>query len=361
MHPAHWLSTLALALLLAAPAVAETPDWIAQLQRPPAPGLAEVPAETPTPAEIQTQQARIESQWREFLGRIDVPPGPPAMRLLEEVVLEDGITRRHIELEVEPGIWTTAYLLVPPGKGPFPAVVSLHPTSVGSIRVDVGLVPDRLSRAFGIQLARRGFVTIAPRNYLWRADEEAFSRTMATEFLERRPGTLGMMKMVHDASRAFDFLLTLPEVDPARIGTIGHSLGGKEVTFFMALDPRVACGVSSEGGIELPFSNYQDPWYLGAAIQQPGFNLRLGELLWLIAPRPFLLIGGDSGDDDPRSVDGYQSWPAIAEALPVYRALGAPAALGLLVHDKGHDVPDDVRDLAMRWLEHHLKPNRQAE
>ena len=38
-----------------------------------------------------------------------------------------------------------------------------------------------------------------------------------------------MAKMTWDAIRATDLLLTGPEVDPARIGSIGHSLGGKEV------------------------------------------------------------------------------------------------------------------------------------
>ena len=51
---------------------------------------------------------------------------------------------------------------------------------------------------------------------------------------------------------------------------------------------------------------------LGDALKQPGFTREHHELLALAAPRPFLLVGGDSAD-------GTASWPFVAAALPVYR------------------------------------------
>ncbi|WP_417649362.1 alpha/beta hydrolase, partial [Enterobacter hormaechei] len=73
---------------------------------------------------------------------------------------------------------------------------------------------------------------------------------------------------IWDLQRVVDYLLTRPDVDPARIGIIGHSLGGKMALYGAAFDPRIKAVVSSEPGISLKFSNYQDFWYFGKAIEE---------------------------------------------------------------------------------------------
>src|SRR5207237_6527129 len=122
--------------------------------------------------------------------------------------------------------------------------------------------------------------------------------------------------------RGTDLLLSRPEVDPARICSIGHSLGAKEVLYHAAFDDRIRAAVSCEGGIGLSFSNWDADWYLGRQIHAPGFRHDHQELLALIAPRAFLLVGGGSAD-------GPQSWPYVEAALPVWRLFGAEERLGL--------------------------------
>src|SRR5262249_35084423 len=151
-------------------------------------------------------------------------------------------------------------------------------------------------------------------------------------FARRHTGVKGMAKMLFDATRAVDLLANLSEVDPARLGAIGHSLGAKEVLYLSAFDTRIRASVSSEGGIGLSYSNWDAPWYLGEAIRRQGFPLDHGQVLALSAPRAFLLIGGDSADGD-------QSWPLIEAALPVWKLAGAPEAVGLLNHRQGHAFP----------------------
>ena len=45
---------------------------------------------------------------------------------------------------------------------------------------------------------------------------------------------------LHDAMRGVDYLLTRPEVDPARIGVTGNSGGGTQTSLMMLADPRIA-------------------------------------------------------------------------------------------------------------------------
>ena len=90
--------------------------------------------------------------------------------------------------------------------------------------------------------------------------------------------------------------------------------------------------MSCEGGIGLSFSNWDAEWYLGKQIHRPGFHHDHHELLALVAPRAFLLIGGESAD-------GAQSWPYMEAALPVWRLFGAEDRLGLLRHAHGPRFP----------------------
>jgi pimeloyl-ACP methyl ester carboxylesterase len=157
-----------------------------------------------------------------------------------------------------------------------------------------------------------------------------------------------MAKMLHDATRAVDLLAARPEVDPRRLGAIGHSLGAKEALYLAALDPRVRAAVSSEGGIGISFSNWDAPWYLGDRVRQSGFPLDHAQVLALAAPRAFLLIGGDSAD-------GLASWPYIEAALPVWALLRAPDAIGLIDHHQGHAYPPEARSRAEEWLDWFLR------
>lgn len=150
--------------------------------------------------------------------------------------------------------------------------------------------------------------------------------------------------MLFDGQVALDILAAQPDVDRARIGCIGHSLGAKEALYLAAFDPRITAVVSSEGGIGTKMSNWDAEWYLGDAVTHPGFAREHHELLALAAPRPFLLVGGDSAD-------GAASWPWIAAAQPVYRLYGEPIRLGLLNHGRGHAVPPDVLPRLLEWME----------
>jgi hypothetical protein len=113
----------------------------------------------------------------------------------------------------------------------------------------------------------------------------------------------------------------------------------------------VKTGVASEGGIGLTFTNWDASWYLGPAIKEPGFQLDHHQLLALIAPRPFLILAGESGRG---AADGDRTWPYLEAALPAYRLYGEQARLALYNHREGHTVSYKSFERIVAWLKGYL-------
>ena len=332
------------------PRIADVP-WLAEVQSPSANVV--VPKATLSPlvaandglAEWKIRRDVIQQRWLDFLGKMPDRPDLTWKRISSEVV--QGVRRDLIEYQSEPNWPTQAYIVQPDDKPPAlrPAVAVFHSTVPHSIRQPAG-VEGKPEKAFAWELAKRGFVTICPRNFLWPDNTHIDTDLQTKRFQQRHPQTTGMAKMLYDARLAIDILQRLPHVDPQRIGAVGHSLGAKEVLYLAAFDDRIQAAVSSEGGIGVDFSNWDAAWYLGAKIREQN-DLQHHQLLALSAPKPFLLIGGDSAD-------GVQSWSYVSAAAAVYRRYGQPVRLGLLNHGQGHSVPKIAEERIYSWLETYL-------
>jgi dienelactone hydrolase len=292
------------------------------------------------------QRMRLKAQWQAVLGELPKHKAPLETQVIATEDLTN-FTRQFIRYQVEAGLYTDGYLLTPkPLTGRLPAVVVFHPTTPVQAKGVAGLDPEYAEEKWqGVQLAERGYLAWCPRNYIeapgtrWEGN--------AARVLAQHPTWVGMTRMVWDAIRAADFVESLPNVDPKRIGCLGHSLGGKVVLYAMAFDERYRAGVSSEGGIGLKFSNWEAPWYFGKKITQPGFSLENHQVLALVAPRAFLLLAGDSADSD-------RSWAFIQAVMPVYKLLGAPENIGWFNHHQGHRYGPDARAVAEEFLDQHL-------
>ena len=298
------------------------------------------------------QREVLRKEWLEVLGSL--PACKP--RLKTEILNTEhlpGFTRQHLRYQVEDGLFTDGCLLKPKNaKGKLPAVVVFHPTTPLQARSVASLdaeYPDEKWQ--GVQLVQRGYVVWCPRNYI--NTEGADWQGNAQRVRARHPNWTGMTRMVWDAIRAADFLESLPNVNRKRIGCIGHSLGGKEVLYAMAFDERYQAGVSSEGGIGLRFSNWNDAWYLGKLIDQPSFRRENHEVLALIAPRAFLLLAGNSADDE-------RSRAFIEAIKPIYALFGAGEKVYLFNHGLGHRYPPEARAMAEEFLDRFLKKRAVA-
>jgi len=163
-----------------------------------------------------------------------------------------GVKRRKItfvsELIAGKADRVSAYLLIPEGASrsrKAAAVLCLHQTTRLGKGEPAGLggKPDL---HYALELARRGYVALAPDypNFGGYAfDPYANGYASAT------------MKGIVNHRRAIDLLQSLPEVDSARVGVIGHSLGGHNALFLAAFDDRAKAIVTSCGFTS--FAKYQ--------------------------------------------------------------------------------------------------------
>ena len=295
------------------------------------------------------RRQELETAWQSFLGPNLSTPNNTNITVLKTETLE-AVTRSLIRYECEPNLFVEAYLLRPPIVDGVrrPGLVALHHTAQATIDEIAG-VSGPESRKIGLKLAQRGFVVICPRCFLWQ--DAATLMTAVETFQSRHPQSLGMRKMLFDGQRALDILAAQSDVDPKRIGAVGHSLGAKEAMYLAAFDQRVKAAVASEGGTALASTNWDAPWYLGPQIKDPSFSRNHHELLALIAPRAFLILGGEAG---PGAADGERSWPLIEAALPVHKLYIKPPRLGLLNHREGHSIPDSAFERTSEWLKIYL-------
>jgi dienelactone hydrolase len=298
-----------------------------------------------TPEAWEKQRQFLHTIWEEKLGR---PPAKPEKLdvQIQSRELEPDHLRQLVTFASEGNDRIRAYLLLPKGLKESvkrPAVVVFHPTTKETLREPVGL-GSRPDMALALQLVRRGYITLSPECFIMKGNG---ALRQAQELARRIPGWTGLGKMTFDASRCVDYLESLPQVDRLRIGCIGHSLGAKEVLYAMAFEPRFRAGVFNEGGIGLRMSNWTDPWYLGEVMKQSIPALENHQVMALIAPRAFLVMGGENAD-------GNASWVFVKEARTVYKLLGAGDHIGLHNHKAGHSFPLAARQLAYRWLDHWL-------
>jgi dienelactone hydrolase len=256
----------------------------------------------------------------------------------------------------EPDSRTPAYLLIPKDAlhfhVKFPAILALHPTDMEfGHRVVVEQLRNNY-RAYALDLAERGYVVLAPAYPLmanYQPDLKALGYSSGT------------MKAIWDNVRGLDLLDSLPYVNRAKIGAIGHSLGGHNAIYTAVFDSRIKVVVSSCGFDS--FVDYHDGNIAGwtserympklldysGRLQDVPFDFH--ELLGALAPRP-VFINAPLYDTNFKS----QSVDEIVHAAePVYHLFHARQNLHVEHPDCGHDFPPEMRVAAYGFLDKALK------
>ncbi len=194
----------------------------------------------------------------------------------------------------DPEIPVECILTTPEGQGPFPAIICLHGHS-GSAQ-HVHDPADETYLGFAAEFARRGFVTLAP----------------TFPHFEYAPNNLwNLMRLV-------DALEARPEVDAARIGCAGLSMGGEWTMWLTVCDERIKAAVVSgwmcttEGVLRVPNCPCWCP---------PGLLelCDIAEVHILAAPRPLLFESAT--EDNCFPIDATRE--GFKKVFRGYLALGA--------------------------------------
>lgn len=184
-----------------------------------------------TPAEWESQRAAIGAAYQQHVfGRI--PPRPDNLKatVLSEEKL-DRVTLRKVLLEFGPGRKARLHLelILPPGPGPFPVFLTNHPRT----------------RPWAATAVRRGYAAC-----IYQAQDPRYGPIDDSEtYKVAYPGYDFSMiaRWGWSASRAIDYLETVPSIDKSKIAISGHSRNGKQALFAAAFDPRIGAIALSSG------------------------------------------------------------------------------------------------------------------
>lgn len=285
---------------------------------------------------------------------------PPFDIQITDSLKEDTYTRFTISFTAAENEVVPAYLYVPFRKDTlkkYPGMLVLHGTGDPGKQLVDGKSP-RANRALAKELAQRGYVVIAP-------DYPSMGDLLEYDFESDRYQS-GTMKAIFNHMRCVDLLQAREDVDPERIGVIGHSLGGHNAMFVGAFDTRLKVIVASCGW------TLMDYYDIGAAAEKYGgrlgpwaqerympllrekyqleaekFPFDFDEVIAALAPRPF--FSNSPLNDSNFDVRGVRK--GIAATSAVYRFFGAKDDLQVRYPEAGHDFPTEVRLKAYRFID----------
>jgi hypothetical protein len=248
----------------------------------------------------------------------------------------DGYTVEKILIETLPGFQLAGNLYRPLGKqGPFPGIASPH----GHWKT--GRFTDNAEASMpgrALTLARMGCVVL---NY----DMVGYAdTTQVPHQLEDKPWAVSLLGLqLWNSLKVVDFLASLPDVDPERLGCTGASGGGTQTFILAAVDPRIQVSV---------------PVNMVAAGCQGGCSCENSPLLRIdlnnveiaasIAPRALLMMActGDWTSDVP-TLEG----PFVAS---IYEKLGAKGKFRWAQVKADHNYNRETREIVYAWFSKHL-------
>ena len=250
------------------------------------------------------------------------PPPAPANGYDVKVLYEeqrDGYKARKLEIRLSRYYTVPAYLLIPDGKGPFPAVNVLHDHGahlfIGKEKIirplaceDTVVVKDAEEwvknyegQYFGDYLAQHGYVVFSSDAPMWgeRGQKEGPRR----DRYDMIAGNMMMYGidlsayMTFDDIRATDYLASLPEVDSLRIGCTGWSMGAYRAWMLSALSDHIKAGaavcwmVTTDEQLSFRYSRTENG---GFANCLPGLRrwLDYPHVASIACPKPMLFING---------------------------------------------------------------------
>jgi dienelactone hydrolase len=320
-----------------------------------------------TLAEWNAQRAKVKSIVLQSLGDLPPRPSPPKVTVVN-VDRRDGWRIEKFRFHNGADSWVPGYIAIPEdGKPRHPAILTMHGHSSTK---DNMFGYDPTSQNVAELLAKNGYVVIGIDNY-FNGERKGTGPAGALETMQRGSDQeMSLFKlnlwlgrtlwgmMLRDEQIALDYLLTRPEVDPARVGAQGMSMGSTRSWWLAAIDDRIKAVV----GVAC-FTRYEDL----IAIRQlrahgiyyfvPGILKHFDSegVMALLAPRPFLALTGDRDAGSPP--EGMRKLERILAQF--YNLYNRPENFRSVIYpETGHVYNDDMKQKMVEWFNRHLGGGR---
>jgi dienelactone hydrolase len=311
--------------------------------------------EEPQPRSVAEWEARA-SDVRATLWRLlgDLPPRFTPRPTVVSSHQRDGYLEQRIAFDNRAGATVTGVLLVPDGRvEPGPAILYNHchgldyATGKEELLGEGRYLPETPGGvAAGKALTDAGYVVLATDAYCFSERRSQGPAAWAEDGREREASHFKQLlwegrtlwgMLVRDDMLALSYLLSLPEVDPARVGATGFSMGSTRSWWLAALDERVTatvavgCLTRYQELVEHDALHEHGLYYFVPGILRERIDMEA--VLGLIAPRPLLTLTGARDAGSP--VDGVHVINAFLEG--VYARYGqAERFKGVVYPETGH-------------------------
>ncbi len=223
----------------------------------------------------------------------------------------------------------SAYLVVPPGKGPFAGVVFMH--WLGSPHGDRSEFLDE-----AVALAKQGVTSVLIQGrFPWSVQPHDLAADQQA-----------IVDQVIDVRRAFDLLLAQPGVDAQRIGYVGHDFGAMYGSILADVDRRAKAYVLMAG--TATFSDWFLTYWAPAVGKQGRIDytqaMRVFDPIYHVAhAAPAALFFQFANTD---------RFIAKAVAQQFYAAGSEPKSINW--YDASHTLNDQARTDRVKWLSDQL-------
>lgn len=306
-------------------------------------------------------------------------PPPHTTDYRTEVLAEEqraGYRAKKLRFNLTGYSRVNAYLLVPDGEGPFPAVVLLHDHGghytigkekmIRPFAVDKAVLDDAdgwAANCYGGQyvgdyLAAQGYVVISVDALYWgeRGRKEGADGSKYAD----NAGNFMMLGRSLSAFMNFedmytvDYLSTVPGVDAKRIGCMGFSMGGYRAWMLAALSDKVKAGAAI---CWMTTTDCQFSWEYGRerggfANMLPGIRRYLDypHIASIACPKAMIFLNGEHDKLFPPV--GVKA--AFAEMRNVWESRSAGEKLETelwdMPHDCGKKVQGKILEFLNKWL-----------
>ena len=291
------------------------------------------------PATLGAWEARAEYLRAQILTGCGLMPMPEKTPLNARVfgrIEHEDYSVEKVHFESFPGFYVTGNLYRPKGKGPFPAILNAHGHWSEGRLVDQALssIPGRC-----INFAKQGYISFAYDMIGYNDSNQLKHREDVIGERFRLWGiSMGGLQL-WNSIRAVDFLISLPDVDPDRIGMTGASGGGTQTFLLTAVDDRVKYAA--------PVNMISSTMQGGCVCENPPLirldtnNMEIGAMA---APRPLMMV---SATGDWTKLTPEVEFPAVRS---VYDLLGASEKVACVRIDAEHNYNKDSREAVYAWF-----------